>query len=245
PHAPIIPNDKFDGKSGAGPYGDFVFETDDACGQLLRALEESGQAENTVVIFSADNGPEKYAYARGEKFDHWSAKPFRGLKRDIYEGGHHVPFVVRWPGVTKAGSVCESLVSQVDIMATLAGHLGFHLPDDGAEDSHDLMPLLKDPSGSVRTTHVHNTSVDQYAIRDGDWLLINTKSGYVSGRNQKWEDKHKYPADDKAPVELYDLSNDIGQRNNVAEKFPERVAKMQTLLKKIRDDGHSAPRLSH
>ncbi|MGB7347480.1 MAG: arylsulfatase [Pirellulaceae bacterium] len=245
PHAPIIPNDKFDGKSGAGPYGDFVFETDDACGQLLSALEESGQAENTVVIFSADNGPEKYAYARDEKFDHWSAKPFRGLKRDIYEGGHHVPFVVRWPGVTKAGSVCESLVSQVDVMATLAGHLGFVLPKDCAEDSHDLMPLLKDPSGSVRTTHVHNTRVDEYAIRDGDWLLINAKIGYGSGRNQKWEDKHEYPADDDAPVELYDLSKDIGQRNNVAAEFPERVAKMQTLLQKIREDGYSAPRLNH
>ena len=128
PHAPIIPNDEFDGKSKAGPYGDFVYETDDACGRLLKALEDSGQSENTVVIFTADNGPEKYAYARDQKFDHWSAHPFRGLKRDIYEGGHHVPYIVRWPGLTKAGTTTDALVSQIDIMATLASHLGFDLP---------------------------------------------------------------------------------------------------------------------
>jgi len=243
PHAPIIPNDKFDGKSGAGPYGDFVYETDDACGQLLAALDESGLADNTVVIFTADNGPERYAYARDEKFDHWSSKPFRGLKRDIYEGGHHVPFVIRWPGMTQAGSVCESLVSQVDIMATLAGQLNYDLPDDAAEDSHDLMPLLKDPSGSVRTTHVHNTRAKEYAIRDGDWLLINLNTGYVSGRNKSWEAKHSSSSDDVQSVELYNLADDIGQRKNLASKFPERVNQMKALLKKTRDQGYSAPRL--
>ncbi|MDB4487872.1 sulfatase-like hydrolase/transferase, partial [Akkermansiaceae bacterium] len=114
PHAPIIPNDEFDGKSKAGPYGDFVYETDHSIGQLLQALKDSGQAENTIVIFSADNGPEHYAYARDAKFDHWSAHPFRGLKRDAYEGGHHVPFMVKYPGVTMAGTVNDALVSQID-----------------------------------------------------------------------------------------------------------------------------------
>ena len=243
PHAPIIPNDEFDGKSNAGPYGDFVYETDDACGQLLRALDESGKADNTVVIFTADNGPEKYAYARDEKFDHWSAKPFRGLKRDIYEGGHHVPFVIRWPGVTKPGSVCKSLVSQIDIMATLAGHLGGELSDDAAEDSHDLRPLLKDSTASVRTTHIHNTKQGSYAIRDGKWLLVDAENGYVSGRNKAWESKHGYPSDDDGLVELYDLSRDLGQRQNVASKHAEQVAKMQGNLAKIRKQGFSAPRL--
>ena len=95
----IIPNDDFDGRSQAGPYGDFVVQTDDVVGRLLRALEESGLSDSTLVIFTADNGPERYAYARDGNFQHWSARPFRGLKRDIYEGGHHVPFLVRWPGV--------------------------------------------------------------------------------------------------------------------------------------------------
>ncbi|MEZ6131551.1 MAG: arylsulfatase [Planctomycetaceae bacterium] len=243
PHAPIIPNDEFDGKSQAGPYGDFVYETDDAIGKLLNALEESGQADSTVVIFSADNGPEKYAYARDEKYDHWSSTPFRGLKRDIYEGGHHVPFIVSWPGVTKAGTTCDALVSQIDIMATLAAALNFELPNDAAEDSHDLLPLLTGDSQPVRTTHVHNTKVNEYAIRHGDWLLVDTKDGYVSGRNKAWEAKHNYPADDDNAVELYDLSKDKGQRTNLAAQHPDRVQELQSLLKKIREQGYSAPRL--
>ncbi|QEG43707.1 sulfatase family protein [Roseimaritima ulvae] len=244
PHAPIIPNDRFDGKSNAGPYGDFVVETDDACGQLLQALEDSGQADNTVVIFSADNGPERYAYARDQKFDHWSSAPLRGLKRDIYEGGHHVPMMIRWPGLTRPETVSNALVSQIDIFATLANHLEFSLPPDAAEDSHNLMPLLRGTGETVRTTHIHNTYQNQYAIREGDWLLINAKNGYGSGRNKAWESKHNVPADDQQPVELYNLADDIGQRNNLAAKHPDRVAAMQARLKQIRQQGYSAPRLA-
>ena len=243
PHAPIIPNDEFDGKSKAGAYGDFVFETDDACGKLLRALEESGQAENTIVIFSADNGPEHYAYARDKNFDHWSAEPFRGLKRDIYEGGHHVPFLVKWPGLTKPGSTSDALVSQIDIMGTIAEFLDYELPRDAAEDSHSLLPILKGKATSVRTTHVHNTRKDQYAIRHQNWLLIDAKNGYLSRRDAAWEEKRGYPADDDGPVELYDLQKDIGQKTNLAGKHPEKVAELRALLKKIREQGYSAPRL--
>ncbi|MBC8350662.1 MAG: arylsulfatase [Planctomycetes bacterium] len=244
PHAPIIPNDQFDGKSGAGAYGDFVYETDDACGQLLKALKDSGQAGNTVVIFTADNGPERYAYARDERFNHWSAAPFRGLKRDIYEGGHHVPFFIRWPGLTKPGSVCDALVSQVDIFATLADYLSFDLPRDAAEDSHNLLPLPRGTAESVRSSHVHNTRENEYAIRDGDWLLIDAKSGYVSKRNQAWEAKRNYPVDDQSAVELYNLAKDIGQRVNLAQDHSERVGKMLALLKRIREQGYSSPRLA-
>tara|TARA_R110002049_G_scaffold2750_4_gene21913 strand:+ start:58257 stop:59810 length:1554 start_codon:yes stop_codon:yes gene_type:complete len=244
PHAPIVPNDQFDGKSKAGPYGDFVVETDDACGRLLRSLDQSGQSENTVVVFTADNGPEKYAYARDENFGHWSAHPLRGLKRDIYEGGHHVPYIIKWPGVTKAGRVCDALVSQIDLMATFASALGFDLPDDAAEDSHDLMPILENTTDSVRQTHVHNTREDQYAIRDGDWLLVDHKDGYMSGRNQPWEERHGYAADDKSPVELYNLRKDLGQRHNLAAENPDKVTELQRLLTHIRKQGHSAPRLA-
>jgi len=245
PHAPIIPNDAFDGKSKAGPYGDFVVETDDSIGQLLAALKESGQADNTVVIFSADNGPEHYAYARDKKYDHWSSKPLRGLKRDIYEGGHHVPFIIKYPSVTKAGTTCTSLVSQIDIMATVASIVGFDLPkENAAEDSHDLLPLLKGTSKKVRNTHVHNTKPNQYAIRHNDWVLVAAKSGYVSSRNSGWEKKHGYEIDEEQPVELYNLKNDIGQRHNIAEKHPEKVKELTALLQKIREQGYSAPRLT-
>ncbi|MFT4539564.1 MAG: arylsulfatase A [Planctomycetota bacterium] len=243
PHAPIIPSDAFDGKSEAGAYGDFVFETDDACARILKALDESGQAENTIVIFTADNGPEQYAYARDERFGHWSAAPFRGLKRDIYEGGHHVPFFVRWPGVVEAG-VSDALVSQVDLMATLASVVGAKLPDDAAEDSHDMLPLWRGEVATVRTSHVHNTCQDEYALRSGDWLLIAAKSGYVSRRNAKWEERHTTPADDDGLVELYNLAEDPGQRYDLAQHKPKLVSQLQKELQLIRERGHSAPRLA-
>jgi arylsulfatase A len=244
PHAPIVPTDDFDGKSKAGAYGDFVVQTDDSCGQLLAALKSSGLDANTIVIFSSDNGPENYAYLRDEKFDHWSAAPLRGLKRDIYEGGHRVPTVVRWPGITKAGSVSEALFSQIDLMATLAAYTGFELPRNSAEDSHNFLPYLKGETAEPpRTSMVHNTSVDSYAIRDGDWLLVDAKTGAARQPTLAWNQKHKQPADDGQPVELYNLKDDIGQRHNLAEQHPERVTQLRALLNKIRDQGHSAPQL--
>ncbi|KAA5547278.1 arylsulfatase [Roseiconus nitratireducens] len=244
PHAPIIPNDRFDGKSQAGAYGDCVVETDDVAGRLLRALKDAGIDNDTIVFFSADNGPEHYAYQRDASFDHWSSFPFRGLKRDIYEGGHHVPFLIRWPGITKSGSVSEALVSQIDLFATFAEFLSADLPDDAAEDSHSLMPLLHGQSDSVRDSHVHNTRQGHYAFRQGNWVLIDTKSGYTSRRSEAWEKKHHYPPGDDARVQLYNLRNDIGQRENVADHHADRVAELQTELQRIRQQGHSAPRLS-
>jgi len=239
PHAPIIPNDEFDGKSMAGPYGDFVHETDHSVGQLLQSLMDSGQAENTIVIFSADNGPENYAYARDEIFGHWSAHPLRGLKRDIYEGGHRVPTIIKWPGVTKPGTISAALVSQIDFMATLAAALDYKLPDNAAEDSHNLLPLLKGETQSIRTTHVHNTK-EPYAIRHGEWLLVDGKGT----RNAEWLKRHGYPSDKAGPVELYHLKTDLAQMHNAAAEHPERVQELQALLKKIREQGHSAPRLA-
>ncbi|MBX3421348.1 MAG: arylsulfatase [Pirellulaceae bacterium] len=246
PHAPIIPNDEFDGKSLAGPFGDFVFQTDDACGRILNAIEDIGQSENTIIIFTSDNGPENYAYARDEKYDHWSSAPFRGLKRDIYEGGHHVPFLIRWPGVTQPGSLSDALISQVDLMATFAALLHYELPNDSAEDSHNFLPYLSGQSEQgPRTSIVHNTQKDHYALRDGDWLLIDARSGYTGHKAPDgWKAKHGHPAEDELPVELYHLKEDIGQRHNLAAQHPQRVECMQTLLKSIRAQGYSAPRLA-
>jgi arylsulfatase A len=244
PHAPIVPNDEFDGKSKAGAYGDFVAESDDSCGQILNALREVGLDSNTIVIFSADNGAEAYAYPRDEKFDHWSSEPLRGLKRDIYEGGHRVPTMIKWPGVTKPGAVTDALFAQIDLMATFANYLGYSLPEKSAEDSHDFLPYLKgETKSSPRTTMVHNTSKD-YAIRDGDWLLIDAKTGAARQPGKAWFQKHKVPAYGDQAVGLYELREDLGQRNNLADKHPEKVKELQALLKKIRDQGYSAPRLA-
>ncbi len=245
PHAPIVPNDEFDGKSKAGAFGDFVVQTDDTCGQLLKALRDAGLDSNTIVFFSADNGAENYAYPRDEKFDHWSCEPLRGLKRDIYEGGHRVPTMIKWPGVTKPGAVTDTLFAQIDLMATFSNYLGFELPKKSAEDSHDFLPYLKgEVKTAPRTTMVHNTGKD-YAIRDGDWVLIDAKTGAQRQPSEAWFKKHNVPAYSGQPVGLYNLREDIGQRNNLAEKQPEKVKELQALLKKIRDQGYSAPRLAN
>ena len=249
PHTPIVPNAAFEGTSEAGPYGDFVVETDDSCGQLLAALRETGLDASTIVIFTADNGSEYFAYARDQKFGHWSSAPLRGLKRDIYEGGHRVPTIIKWPGVTEPGSVTDALFSQVDFMATLAGYLGFDLPRDSAEDSYDFWPYLSGQADEPpRTTLIHNTMAGQYAIRDGDWLLVNHRTGVVGGDRRQpppaWMEKHGVPPyQDNQEVGLYDLGEDVGQRHNLAEEQPQRVAEMRALLEEIRERGFSAPRL--
>jgi arylsulfatase A len=243
PHAPIVPTDEFDGKSKAGAYGDFVVQTDDSCGQLLQALRDAGLEDNTIVFFSADNGAEAYAYPRDEKFDHWSSAPLRGLKRDIYEGGHRVPTLLKWPGVTKGGAVTDALFAQLDLMATLAGYLDFKLPGASAEDSHDFFPWLGGQSAQPpRTTMVHNTAKGSYAIRHGEWVLIDGKTGAARQPPPAWMTKHQTPPYGKQEIGLYHLKEDIGQRNNLAEKHPEKAAELKALLESIREGTGTSPR---
>ncbi len=249
PHAPVIPNDKFDNTSKAGPYGDLVVETDDSIGKLLKAIKTSGIENNTLVIFASDNGPEHYAYLRDEKFDHWSSFPYRGVKRDIYEGGHRVPMIVRWPSKVPANSKTDELVSQIDIMATIASLVGFELPDDAAEDSFNLLPLWTGKSQkSTRDVLVHNTFADKYAIRSDDWTLIATKTGNQNMRMKRfnysnWQEKHDYVHDDNVKGQLFDMKNDSGQRKNIIGQHPDKANELTQLLQKIQNKGYSAPRL--
>ncbi len=246
PHAPIIPTDEFDGRSQAGAFGDYVAQTDEACGRVLAALEEAGLDDSTIVVFTADNGAEIYAYARDAAFDHWSSAPFRGIKRDLYEGGHHVPFLLRWPGVTSPGSVSDALVSQVDLMATLADAVGYDIPADMAVDSHDLLPWLTGAAAEPpRTTIVHNTSPEHYAIRHGSMLLVDAASGVVDPKKRSppavWNAKHGYAPEDRTPAKLFDLAVDPGQRRNLAAERPETVSELRNLLRQTREAARSAP----
>jgi arylsulfatase A len=234
PHEPIIPNEVFQGKSKAGGYGDFVSQTDWCAGEILKALDAIGTTENTIVIFTADNGPEIYAYDRIKNFDHHSSAPFRGLKRDIYEGGHHVPFVVRWPKEIKAGAVCDEVISQVDLLKTISTIIGVDLPKGLAHDSHDFEAvwLGKNKNSVVRKATVQNTFKGRYAIRMDDWLYINHKSGYHRTPPTWVEDHFGYP-ELTDTVQLFNLKEDIIQKINLAGEMPEKVKQMQSELESI------------
>ncbi len=236
PHAPIVPTPDFAGKSQAGGYGDFMFQTDDTVGRVLAALEKHGFSDNTLVIFSADNGPERYAYDRIRNFGHRSMGPLRGLKRDIWEGGHRVPMIVRWPGVVPAERVCDELISQIDLFATLAAVVDAEIPPGSAEDSYNQLQLLQGTGSSARQTLVHNTNPKGYALRHGDWVLIDARTGAVS-QVPKWFDEANGYTSHSLPGELYHLKDDLAQRQNLYAENPEKVAELKALLGKIQAQG--------
>jgi arylsulfatase A-like enzyme len=233
PHAPIIPNEEFDGTSAAGAYGDFVVQTDWVVGQVLQALQDKGLDDNTIVIFTSDNGPEAYAWARAMNFDHFSMGKFRGLKRDVWEGGHHVPFLIKWPGEIEAGSVSTEVISQVDLMVTLADITGIQLPDDAAPDSYNILPILK---GEVHQTPfrevtIHNTFEDIWGIRKGDWLYINSHTGGHRVPPHAFNELRGY-SDFATEGLLFNMKKDPEQRINLFEEYPEIVKEMDALLQK-------------
>ena len=244
PHYPIVPNKEFHGKSQAGFYGDFMIETDAMVGKVTAALEKKGFLENTIVIFTADNGAENLGFDRLEKFDHWSSGEFRGLKRDIYEGGHRVPFIVSWPGKIKEGSHSAEVVSQVDFAATFAKITGYKLNNKEAIDSYNLLPVLtgKDYQKPLRTATVQNTDKGKYALRQGNWVYLNTPSG--AARKEKKEylehfDLKTYPKE--TPGLLFNLKEDPRQSKNLYKQHPEKVAAMEKLLNAYRAGQRCAP----
>ena len=243
PHAPIIPNEEFIGKSEAGPYGDFVHQTDWVAGQVMKALKEKGLEENTIVIFTADNGPEKYAFERAEKYGHFSMGDFRGLKRDVWEGGHHVPFIIKWPSKIKAGTVSEEVISQVDIMATLAAITNTELPNNAAPDSYNLLPLLKGKkyNSPLREATVHNTFDNVWGLRKGQWLYLNKPSGEHTKMPDSFKKMRGFE-DFETPALLFNMRKDAAQKNNVYEKHPDVIKEMEATLETYRQQGYSVKR---
>lgn len=241
PHAPIVPAREFVGRSRADGYGDYVVQTDDTIGRVLKALKDNDLADDTLVIFSADNGPEGYAYPRLRKYDHRSMGPLRGLKRDVWEGGHREPFLVRWPGVVEPGRVSDALVSQVDLFATIAAIVGYTIPAGSAEDSLNQLGLFRGESGGVRDTIVHNTNPRVYAIRRGDWLLIAGKSGGGT-KVPPWFDEANGYKPNTEPGELYNLRNDLGEKNNLYAQEPAKVAELMKRLADIRGVKQGEPK---
>jgi arylsulfatase A len=238
PHTPIVPAKHWQGTSGINPYADFVKQVDADVGRVLEALESNGLAGSTIVVFTSDNGcapmaniPELIAAGHHPSFI------YRGHKCDLYEGGHRVPFLVRWPARIKAGTVCDQLVGQVDLLATFAELLGVTLPDDAGEDSVSFLPaLVGTATGSIRTSLITQSGNGSFAIRDGAWKLC------LCPGSGGWSPPR--PEDDTSglpDVQLYDLANDPGEVTNLAEAQPDRVTAMTAMLARDIDRGRTTP----
>jgi len=217
PHAPIVPTKEWQGKSGLGPYGDFVMQTDATVGAITDALEKNGFADNTLLIFTSDNGCSKVAgIPQLLKQGHYVSAQYRGSKADLWEGGHRVPFMVRWPGRVEPASSCDQLITLVDVFATVSDITGEKAPDM-AEDSVSFLPALSGESiESTRKGVIHHSISGHFAYREGKWkLLLARGSGGWTGP------KENQVAADALPAQLYDMENDPGEQNNLYLSHPE------------------------
>lgn len=240
PHEPIVPNKEFLGKSGAGKYGDFVYEIDHYIGMMLKALDDSNLSNNTIVIFSSDNGPESTAYDRTTAYDHYSMGIWRGGKRDSWEGGNRVPFIVRWPDQIDSGTSEESPICLTDLYATFSELLDENLQENQGEDSFSFLSLLsKNKSDSTkRAPIIYHDTKGNMGIRDGDWVLLETPNGNES-REPEWFRIERGVIEHSEKVELFNLSQDPQQLNNLSLQYPEKVNELQTSLKAFIDIGSS------
>ncbi len=239
PHTPIVPSESWKQKSELGSYGDFLMETDWVVGEVLAELDKQGITDNTMVIFTSDNGCSPMA--KIEELTEKGHKPnadWRGHKADIFEGGHRVPFLVRWPGKATAGSVSDATICTTDFFATAAdviGELG-SLTDEMAEDSHSFLRNLTGEGSTFRTTTIHHSINGSFAIRKGKWKLILCpgSGGWSSPRPGK-------ASKDLPLVQLYDLVNDPVESNNLVTQRPKIVESLVIQLAQEISDGRSTP----
>jgi arylsulfatase A len=223
PHVPVAPAEAFEGRTPMGPYGDFVHQVDWTVGQIMAALEEADMAEHTLLVVTSDNGAAPDAAASAIALGHKPNWPWRGGKTQLWEGGHRVPLLVRWPGHVPPGVTHDALVSVVDLMATLADIVGYSLPDHVGEDSVSLLPLraFGGEQRQVRDTAVFHSSQGRFAIRKGPWKLI-TVSG-SGGWDHRDFGTPRPPIDHDTPMQLYHLDDDPQETNNLYHQRPDIV----------------------
>ncbi|MDR1963501.1 MAG: arylsulfatase [Planctomycetaceae bacterium] len=228
PHAPILPTPQWQGKSGINNYADFVMQVDDVVGTIVKTVERLGISKNTLIIFTSDNGCSPVANIKElREKGHDPSAGFRGMKADIFDGGHRVPFIVRWDSKIKAGSFSDQLGCLVDFMGTFAEITGQKIPDTTAEDTVSLLPaLLETATGSLRTEVVHHSINGSFAIRQGDWkLCLCPDSGGWSEPKPKSDESKKLP-----PIQLYNMKTDPAETVNVQEEQTETVQKLRSRL---------------
>jgi arylsulfatase A-like enzyme len=237
PHTPILPTAQYLGKSGLNLYVDFVLMTDDMVGRVLQAVKDAGIENNTIIVFTSDNGVSPQADLKQlETKGHYSSYIFRGTKADIYEGGHRIPFMVKWPAKVAAGGYSTAAVSLTDWMATTAAITKHKLADDEGEDSFNLLPLLTQGEGYKRNRYIINHSINgNFAIRKGKWKLVFAYgSGGWSQPNENQGKQNKLP-----PVQLFDLNNEVSEKENLANRYPRVVKRLTKQLEKIINQGRS------
>ncbi|HVW02422.1 MAG TPA: arylsulfatase, partial [Planctomycetaceae bacterium] len=245
-HLPSFAGKDFRGKTGAGPHGDFIGELDHIVGELLNDLDRLGVAENTLVIFSSDNGPEttSVVHMRAD-YQHDGARPWRGVKRDDWEGGHRVPFIVRWPGRAKAGTTSDQLICLTDVMATVAAAIGAELPHDAAEDSFNMLPALKGEAAAPIRPYLLTQAFGgarTLSIRRGRWKYLDHRGS--GGNNYAAAELKPFALPETAPDapgQLFDLAQDPGETTNLCFKHPEIAADLKTLLDRSKSAGRSRP----
>ena len=245
-HAPVLPAKEFASRSAGGPRGDFVEELDALVGRVFDLLGDLGVADDTIVLFNSDNGPETlHADWMRRDHGHDAAGGWRGVKRDGWEGGHRVPYLAWWPGRFPAGAVSDQMTNTTDIFATLASVVGFRLPDDQARDSFDMLPAMlgtQDARESIRPHLLTQSFRGEFQLRRGAWkYLDHTGSGgnrYDRGVMKDYALPERAP---EASGQLYDLAADPGETKNLFFDRAGRRSEMQALLRTLKESGRSAP----
>jgi arylsulfatase A len=241
PHYPIAPTDEFKGKSKMGAYGDVVQEMDSYIGKLMQLLKDMKIDKNTLVIFTSDNGSvmdsgEGTAYGSGyHLYNHLSNYKFKGIKGDIWDGGHRIPFIARWPGIIPKGQNCTQAISLTDLFATCAGILNKPLPDSAADDSYNILPLLKGEqlNKPVRQSIIFHSSLGFFAIEKGKWKYIECNGSGGNLKNVYIKNDTKFDT----PGQLYDMENDPEEKQNLYTQYPEVVEELSKLLNEQKKAG--------
>ena len=254
PHTPVSPSKNFIGKSGTkDQYLDFVLEVDDVVGQILSAVKRTSNYDNTLIIFTSDNGPERFMKLRQKEISHYSAAQFRGCKRDNWEGGHRIPFLVQWPSEISHKSESNVMISLVDVFATISKIIKNNYEDYIAEDSYDFSSVLlrKSKHNFEREFLIHHSASGFFGIRNHEWKLLihegsgsedNNKSIYSNelSSKQKSED-NKINISSKGPIQLYNILNDEHEDSNLYFEHPDIVQELSTKFLEIIRNGRSTP----
>jgi arylsulfatase A-like enzyme len=245
-HAPVLPAPEFNGATNAGPRGDFVWELDVLVGKMLDFVKDLGIDENTLIIFNSDNGGETvHVDWMRQDHGHDPSGGWRGMKRDAWEGGHRVPFIVRWPGVFPKGLVTDQMINTTDIFATVASIIGYKLKDEDARDSFDMLPAMlgtQDKNKSIRPYLLTQSFRGEFQIRQGNWKYLDHKGSGGNNYEKGFLKKYALPeiAVD-APGQLYNLREDPGETNNLFYTEAEKRKELQKILQQLKSSGRSAP----